>query len=634
MSGRPSRRVQLALVFTLPSALFLALAFGVYSWFRIDVPARLGPAPRADAIAALRAGLMGEPRTPTDAALRAYELEGQGPAIAVVWSEGRPIARVEGRGPTADRAIGAAAEGLARSPGVVRLTATARENATISLDLVVARGPLLSWPSAFSLVGLHPGLEGLAVALPDGREVVLSPDELARNKALFAKRPIRAVPEISLGLDWPKIDRVLASRLAISLADWIALERQVRRVRVDGFVEQPPGRREQPPLPLTRGVTPGPTATKGNLRDAAIAGGRYLVAHLAGSGRYVYEVNLATGSATDPAKASPYSLPRHAGTTYYLAQLYAYTKEGFLREPIERAFAHLASLVEAGGCRGKTADGEPMACVVDRGSTRATLGSTALTVVALVEYRLATEDPRYDALSKELSEWMLSLQQPSGTFAHVYDVKTAKADASKELLYFTGEAAFALIRMYEAYKDPRYLKAAERALDYLTGWYDFFAGGFFYGEEHWTCIAAGAAWPHLKHQRYLDFCLGYGDFLRGQQIGPGDLPDQDDLAGAYAVSPFIAPSNTPAGSRSEAMISTYELARAHGREAPELREQILATMRYVLGQQIRPEGMYAVAPHLEGLGAIPSNPLDRKVRIDFVQHVCSAMIRATAFAPE
>ncbi len=32
-------------------------------------------------------------------------------------------------------------------------------------------------------------------------------------------------------------------------------------------------------------------------------------------------------------------------------------------------------------------------------------------------------------------------------------------------------------------------------LDWLVNWYDFFMGGFFYGEEHWTCIAAEAAYP-------------------------------------------------------------------------------------------------------------------------------------------
>ena len=61
---------------------------------------------------------------------------------------------------------------------------------------------------------------------------------------------------------------------------------------------------------------------------------------------------------------------------------------------------------------------------------------------------------------------------------------------------------------------------------------------------------------------------------------------------------------------------------------PELRQQILGAVGYTMAQQVRPESDFAVVPAADGLGAVPSNPLDRKVRIDFVQHVCSAMIRA------
>jgi hypothetical protein len=32
-----------------------------------------------------------------------------------------------------------------------------------------------------------------------------------------------------------------------------------------------------------------------------------------------------------------------------------------------------------------------------------------------------------------------------------------------------------------------------------------------------------------------------------------------------------------------------------------------------------------------GLGGMPGSPIDRTVRIDYVQHVCSAMIRASEF---
>ena len=112
-----------------------------------------------------------------------------------------------------------------------------------------------------------------------------------------------------------------------------------------------------------------------------------------------------------------------------------------------------------------------------------------------------------------------------------------------------------------------------------------------------------------------------------QQPHAGDHPDEDDWAGAYNFTPFVPPYNTPAGSRTETMISAYLLGRHHGRGDPEIREQIRLTLQYALGQQIRPESTFNVVG--DGLGGMPASPIDRNVRIDFVQHVCSAMIRAS-----
>jgi hypothetical protein len=81
------------------------------------------------------------------------------------------------------------------------------------------------------------------------------------------------------------------------------------------------------------------------------------------------------------------------------------------------------------------------------------------------------------------------------------------------------------------------------------------------------------------------------------------------------------------------MISTYELARHHGLEPDALRAQILATVGYALGQQLRADVDHDVPAAADADGAIPSSPLDRTVRIDFVQHVCSAMLRAAALVP-
>jgi hypothetical protein len=80
------------------------------------------------------------------------------------------------------------------------------------------------------------------------------------------------------------------------------------------------------------------------------------------------------------------------------------------------------------------------------------------------------------------------------------------------------------------------------------------------------------------------------------------------------------------------MISAYLLGKHHGTPDREVRDQIRAALQYALGQQIRPETDFNVVG--PGDGGMPGSPIDRNVRIDFVQHVCSAMIRASEWIDE
>ena len=619
-----TRRRALLLVWLGPTALFVAITAVVYGAYRIDPPARMSDAERISVMTTLRAALVDEEPPPCTLA------RGVGPVVVTVWLDGRAIARVDGDGDTLAKAVDAAAVSLRAHSRVRGQSDDALSRVRLQVDVIVGHAPVGTnhWLGRYALpfigdgLAINPGVDGIGAEV-GGKRVLVLPHELVATKQLSTKRPAEALPDFAMGVDLARIAVIVGSRAGTNRAP--PLE-QLFRFRTDTFVEQPVDRRAQAPLPLTRGIPPAPELSARTLREAALAGGRYLVAHLAPNGRYIYEHDLNTGFKTNPAGGA-YSMPRHAGTTYFLAELYRITKEEWLREPIERAFAHLAELLSSGRCAGTLPDGQPFDCVLDRNEPVAQLGSTALTVVALAEYQRATGDTRYLPLATKFATWILYMQRPDGSFRHLYDPRTKLPDDKAELLYYSGEAALALARMHVVTGEAKYAQAAERGLDWLVDWYDFFLGGFLYGEEHWTCIAAEAAWPAAKRDKYREFCDGYGAFLRMQQPEPGDHPDEDDLAGAYNFTPFVPPYNTPAGSRTEAMISAYLLGVHHGRGDPAIREQIRLTLQYTLGQQIRPESAFNVVG--EGLGGMPASPIDRNVRIDYVQHVCSAMIRAS-----
>ena len=610
-------------MFLVPSLVLVVIATTLQLWLKVAPTQRLDADARTALISELRRGLEADPVAPEPAS------SGEPMLVVSVWHRGVEIGRVQGRGSSEQSATTDAARAL----GALAISKPVAKEARIKVDRIVGDAPFLRSLPGLGLFSLHPGVDGLRAESPSGDVVFLLPHDLVRERVLTAETPLSFIPDVKVGLDIPGIEKLAAARLGMSPTQLIAKSVSLRRMRTDAFVEAALGSRttdgsKPAPIPLYRGWAPRPTLSSAALRSAAIEGGRFLVEHIAESGRYIYEIDLPTGHRTDPRKPRPYSLPRHAGTTYFLAELYRITAESFLREPIERAFSHLSFLVGEGGCQGESSTGQPFTCVLDKGAAVASLGSTALTVVALAEYKRATGKGTYDQLARELTEWMLFMQRPDGSFRHLYNVKNKAADESAQLLYFSGEATLALARMYEVYREPRYLDATERALDYLIGWYDFFAGSLFYGEEHWTCIAAEAAWPHLTKTSYRDFCHGYGDYLRLQQPTPTSFGDSPDLAGTYGFTPFLLPNNTPAGSRTEAMISAYLLGLHHQSPQPEIRQQIKSALHFTLSQQLTADTVFWTPHGEKAIGGITASPIEPSVRIDYVQHVCSAMIRA------
>ncbi len=620
------RLIALVLVWTLPSVVFLAITSIVYKAYRIEPPSRLSATERSSVFATLRPTMFGEPAPPCPIT------RVPGPVAVTLWLDGRSVIRVDGYGEHLGAAVDDAARAIANHRSMKVLKTELRPRIRIQVDVIVGRAPLggAHWLGAFTIPGIgdalavNPAVEGIGGAA-NGKRALLLPHELAQLRLLSTNKMSEAIPDFAMGVDLKRIAALVGARAGTGKA--LPLD-ELFRFRTDTFVEQPENARDKPSIPLYRGIPVAmPQLSGATLRDAALEGGRYLIAHLAPTGRYVYEHDLNTGAKTDPSRPGAYSMPRHAGTTYFLAELYRITKETWLREPIERAFAHLAELLASGRCANTLPDGREYDCVIDKQEPVAHLGSTALTVVALAEYQRATGDTRYLPLATKFATFLLYMQRSDGSFRHLYDPKTKQYDDKTQMLYYSGESALALARMHVVTGDPKYAKAAEIALDWLVDWYDFFMGGFIYGEEHWTCIAAEAAWPAAKKPKYREFCDGYGAFLRMQQPKVGDHPDEDDLAGAYNFTPFVPPYNTPAGSRTEAMISAYLLGVHHGQGDPEIRDQIALALQYTLGQQIRPESAFNVVG--EGLGGMPGTPIDRTVRIDYVQHVCSAMIRAS-----
>jgi hypothetical protein len=519
--------------------------------------------------------------------------------IASVWSRGELVGRaVIAHAGDRDAALDAA---MAAHPG-----------ATLVYESVVGAGPVMLYPEAALALSFVPGRDGLGGTIGEHTAYV-TPDELLARQSYDHGFELPGNLGVQTGLDTPIALALLADRLATTVPDLFAKGR-IERIRV---VRTTPG--PTPGGPPAAAITAAITAeslSAADVRDGAIAAGRYLARGIDGDGRFRYLVDAPTNR-TLPG----YDWPRHAGATYFLAQVAALTHDRDVSYAALRAGSFLRdhAMVDCGSTRCIGSDP-----VVD-------LGSAALTVIAFVEIARTGLDPGYAVILPPLTAFLRGQQRPDGEFMHQYDRRTSQP-IDIQLLYYSGEAALALARAHSLSGDARDLAAASSSVAYLAGrGWNFFGSRYYFGEEHWTCQAMDDLWARAPNPAALDFCLRWLEYGRALQYGPSDTAFDAD--GAYGVSPVITPRLTPAGSRSEAGIATLDAARRAGM-APQalapLETQLRRALAMLLRHQLRegPGGAsHLMADPRAVAGALPGSEVDWQLRIDYAQHTGSALLR-------
>jgi hypothetical protein len=508
--------------------------------------------------------------------------------IASVWSGGELVARA---------VIATPAD---RDPGLEAAHA-AHPGSTLVHESVVGEGPVLARPETALALSFVSGRDGIAVTIGERTELLTADDLLAHQA--YDKGVNVASLGLSTGLDVPLALALFSQRFGMSARDVIDRGR-VRRFRV---VRSIPG------APSPRAIAAA-TLSVDDVRTAAVAAGLYLARGVDAQGRFRYLVDAPTNR-TLPG----YDWPRHAGATYFLAQVAELTGDPGVAWATLRAASWLRdhALVSCGDA--KCIGDDP---VVD-------VGSTALTVLAFVQVARSKVDQGYALLVPELTAFLRAQQRADGEFMHEYDRGAGRA-VDVQYPYYSGEAAFALSRAHALLGDGRDLDAAARALAYLTGpaW-SFFGDRYYFAEEHWTCQAMDDLWDRAPSRSALDFCLRWHAFGRRMQFRSGDTAWDAD--GAYGVSPLVTPRLTPVGSRSEAGIATLEAALRAGAPRAEI-DALDAQLRRSLATLLRHQLGAAGTDHLfaspgDVAGAMPGSEVDWQLRIDYAQHTGSALVR-------
>ena len=486
-----------------------------------------------------------------------------------------------------------------RAPGVTE--ACAAGDCTRVIERIVDEGPLPIEPAWLFGFSVAAGRDGIAVQLDDQTTYFTPEDLLAQQVSRDGMKLGSFAARI--GLDNP--DALLA-RMARQLnvdADHLRARARMRR-----FIVQ----REDPatrlwPLAAARGRA----LTPAMLEQAARGAGEYLVRNQTDEGRFVYELDAIRGT-----ENSDYNLPRHGGTTLFLAEVAAATRDPRLTAAAMRA----AQMVQ----RQHTVDCGPDRCIGD--ANRVHAGSTALILLAYVELARAGVGASLEPDIRALAKFLRSLQRPDGEFMHVYSRSRRRA-VDVQVEFYSGEIVFALARAHRLTRDPADLSAASAGLAYLTR-RSLYQNRYYYGSEHWTCQAVEELWDRAPDRGALDFCLDFQTFNRPFQVSSAS--EFGDFEGGIAPNPFSPPRLTSTGSRTEAAVATLATALDAGRSPAELRDLVLQVQHaiaFMLRFQFSPGPRHLLSDPTRVEGGMPGSPTDMRVRIDFLQHAVSGVLR-------
>lgn len=196
-----------------------------------------------------------------------------------------------------------------------------------------------------------------------------------------------------------------------------------------------------------------PALSAADARAAALLAADWIATNQYPDGSYIYEYSIEHDS-----DLPGYNVVRHAGVTMSLFQLTAAGEPSALRPADLGLEWMLRNLYRR----------DDWAALRDPADGSIRLGASALMLAGLLQRRIATGDPAYDDLSRQLARGMLRLQLPDGAFLNRWDPSANAPVPGERSRYATGEAFWALTLMHRMFPTEGWDEPARRVARYLA----------------------------------------------------------------------------------------------------------------------------------------------------------------------
>ncbi len=475
---------------------------------------------------------------------------------------------------------------------------------SIAIDRIVSETDIEDRTGLLGALSIVPGMDGVTGEI-DGTRFAITPQELVLRRMLSEHVPIAFIPDFEIGVDPPEARALLCSNANRSKDCEV---RDLRRARTESWVHH---HKKTFALHRARPARDGAPSAQ-DARRAAESAGNYIVGALKTDGRFRYK--LFPESARG--EMDPYSIARHAGTAWFLLELYEATGSQTYLGPAEKSLDWLQE--QLADC------GDGLRCL--RQGNRGRLGTQALSLIAFSTHSRVASSERYADAIDDLAEVVLRVQRDDGDFDFVLDCESGRPIPGDRAFYAAGQAALALALSGQVDDDDRRLLGARAALDFMAGpYWDFFLSDLFFLEEHWTCLAADEVHRLYGDPDHARLCRAVAGFNRRLQHHRGETVFED-YVGGVGFTPFFPPYTTSTATRAEAMIAAYRISKRQGAADPELRHGIIDAVAFLTHSQYAREDTFAFRSGSLAIGGVPWSYYDPVIRIDTVQHSGAVML--------
>lgn len=234
---------------------------------------------------------------------------------------------------------------------------------------------------------------------------------------------------------------------------------------------------------------------KEHIQKIVLANARFLHQQIKDNGQFIYGYFPAYAR-----EIKGYNTVRHCTSLYALLEtLEVEYKEQYLEKIVlgmKYALEHFYQEVN-----GK-------AYIVERSGDKAEikLGANAAAIFMFSKYQELTQDSQYQKYAEKLADGILSLIDAQGETTHVLHYPSLEVKEKFRIVYYDGEAALGLLRLYQLNHDLKLLNTVKRMFEH------FISKNYEKYHDHWLSYCSNELTKICPEEKYYQF--GLNNYLK------------------------------------------------------------------------------------------------------------------------